>query len=213
MLHGFRYSVLAAVLCLAVAAGGTAADASAADAEERGGGEAGYLEATFAGGCFWCMQPPFDRTDGVVETVVGYSGPDRKRPTYKDVWSGKTGLAEAVRVVYDPKKVSYEELLDVFWRNIDPTQEDGQFADRGKHYRTAIFYHDESQRKSAVRSRKNLERSGKFSKPVATSVEQYMNFHVANENHQDYYKKNPRRYQAYYEGSGRGAYLRRTWGK
>ena len=170
-----------------------------------------YLEATFAGGCFWCMQPPFDRTDGVVETVVGYSGPDRKRPTYKDVWSGKTGLAEAVRVVYDPKKVSYEELLDVFWRNIDPTQEDGQFADRGRHYRTAIFYHDESQREKAVRSKESLERSGRFSKPVATSIEPFLYFYEAEDYHQDYYVKNPSRYEAYSEGSGRKGFLKRTW--
>ena len=209
MFNGFRYSVLAAVLCLVAV---VAANGSAGDAKEASGDEAGYLQATFAGGCFWCMQPPFDKLDGVVETFVGYSGPDKRHPTYKDVWSGKPGLAEAVRIVYDPKKVSNEELLDVFWRNIDPTQEDGQFADRGKHYRTVIFYHDESQREKAVRSKESLEKSGKFPKPIVTSIEPFLYFYEAEDYHQDYYMKNPSHYEAYSEGSGRKAFLRRTWG-
>lgn len=177
------------------------------------GKNSGYAEATFAGGCFWCMQPPFDSLTGVVETVVGYSGGKEENPTYEQVWQGKTGHAEAIRVVYDPAKTDYETLLETFWINIDPTQEDGQFADRGRHYRTAIFYHDDSQKEKALLSKKRLGESGKFKKPIVTSVEKFVSFYRAEEYHQKYYEKNPIHYGNYKTGSGRAGFIERTWGK
>ena len=177
------------------------------------GKNSSYMEATFAGGCFWCMEPPFDSLSGVVETVVGYSGGKEKNPTYEQVWQGRTGHAEAIRVVYDPTKIDYETLLETFWINIDPTQEDGQFADRGRHYRTAIFYHDDSQKEKALLSKKKLEESGKFKKPIVTSVEKFVSFYRAEEYHQNYYEKNPIHYGNYKIGSGRAGFIERTWGK
>ena len=177
------------------------------------GKNSGYREATFAGGCFWCMQPPFDSLTGVVETVVGYSGGKEENPTYEQVWQGRTGHAEAIRVVYDPEKIGYGTLLETFWINIDPTQEDGQFADRGRHYRTAIFYHDDSQKEEALLSKKKLEESGKFKKPIATSVEKFVSFYRAEEYHQKYYEKNPIHYGNYKRGSGREGFIKRTWGE
>lgn len=177
------------------------------------GKNSGYMEATFAGGCFWCMEPPFDSLSGVVETVVGYSGGKEKNPTYEQVWQGRTGHAEAIRVVYDPAKIDYETLLETFWINIDPTQVDGQFADRGRHYRTAIFYHDDSQKEKALLSKKKLEESGKFKKPIVTSVEKLVSFYRAEEYHQNYYQKNPIHYGNYKIGSGRAGFIERTWGK
>ncbi len=179
----------------------------------KDGKNSGYREATFAGGCFWCMQPPFDSLLGVVETVVGYSGGEEENPTYEQVWQGKTGHAEAIRVVFDPAKLSYDTLLETFWMNIDPTQEDGQFNDRGKHYRTAIFYHDDSQKKKALLSKKKLEESGKFKKPIVTSVEKLISFYEAEEYHQKYYEKNPIHYNSYKKGSGRAGFIERNWGK
>ena len=159
------------------------------------------------------MQPPFDSLSGVVETVVGYSGGKEKNPTYEQVWQGKTGHAEAIRVVYDPAKIDYETLLETFWINIDPTQVDGQFADRGRHYRTAIFYHDDSQKEKALLSKKKLEESGKFKKPIVTSVEKFVSFYRAEEYHQKYYEKKPIHYGNYKIGSGRAGFIERTWGK
>ncbi len=173
----------------------------------------GYEEATFAGGCFWCMQPPFDSLSGVVDTIVGYSGGAEKNPTYEQVWQGKTGHAEAIRVVFDPKQISYETLLETFWINIDPTQKDGQFADKGRHYRTAIFYHSDSQKQKAILSRKKLGESRKFKKPIVTSVEQFKSFYMAEEYHQKYYEKNPIHYYNYKKGSGREDFIRKTWKK
>jgi len=175
--------------------------------------KSGYEEATFAGGCFWCMQPPFDSLSGVVETVVGYSGGKEENPTYEQVWQGKTGHAEAIKVIYDPMKIDYETLLETFWINIDPTQENGQFADRGRHYRTVIFYHDDSQKKKAFLSKKKLEESGKFKRPIVTSVEKFVSFYRAEEYHQKYYEKNPIHYNSYKKGSGRTDVIERTWGK
>ena len=177
------------------------------------GKNSGYMEATFAGGCFWCMEPPFDSLSGVVETIVGYSGGKEKNPTYEQVWQGRTGHAEAIRVVYDPAKIDYETLLETFWINIDPTQVDGQFADRGRHYRTAIFYHDDSQKEKALLSKKKLEESGKFKKPIVTSVEKFVSFYRAEEYHQNYYQKNPIHYGNYKIGSGRAGFIERNWGK
>lgn len=171
-----------------------------------------YPRASFAGGCFWCMEPPFDRTEGVVYTQVGYMGGKEKNPTYEQVSSGLTGHAEAVEVFYDPEKVAYERLLEVFWTNIDPTDPTGQFADRGKHYRTAIFHHNDEQKRLAGESKKRLSESGKFSKPIVTQIVPATTFWRAEEYHQNYYEKNPVHYGAYKKGSGREGYLKKTWG-
>ena len=168
--------------------------------------------ATFAGGCFWCMEPPFDKTAGVVRTIVGYTGGDQEHPAYKEVASGKTSHAEAVRVYYKPDEVSYETLLGVFWRNINPTQKNGQFVDIGRQYRTAIFYHGESQKELAEQSKRQLAASGRFDKPIVTAVEPAETFWRAEEYHQDFYKKSPVRYKAYRSGSGRDEYIERVWG-
>ena len=170
-------------------------------------------KATFAGGCFWCMQPPFDKLDGVVSTTVGYCGGKEENPTYKQVSAGRTGHAEAVEILYDPSRVSYTELLNVFWMNIDPTQENGQFADIGAQYRTAIFYHSEEQKRLAETSKQELKNTGRFSKEIVTEIVPATPFYRAEEYHQDYYKKNPLRYKIYRYGSGRDDYLVRKWGK
>ena len=171
-----------------------------------------YSVATVAGGCFWCMEPPFERLDGVVSVDSGYSGGTEVNPTYQQVASGMTSHTEAVEILFDPEKISYEKILDVFWMNIDPTQVDGQFADRGKQYRTAIFYHNEEQKQQAEASKKKLEESGKFSSPIATTIEPFNSFYKAEDYHQDYYKKNEIHYKMYRKGSGREGYLERTWG-
>jgi peptide methionine sulfoxide reductase msrA/msrB len=167
--------------------------------------------ATFAGGCFWCMEPPFEKLDGVIAVTPGYAGGREQNPTYQQVCSGDTGHVEAVQIVFDPEKVSYQELLDVFWRQIDPTDPGGQFADRGTQYQTAIFYHDESQRRLAEKSKNSLANSGRFEKPIATRIEAYTTFYPAEEYHQDYYEKNPVRYRAYRQGSGRQGFLEKIW--
>lgn len=167
--------------------------------------------ATFAGGCFWCMVQPFSEIQGVREVVVGYTGGHTKNPTYEEVCSGKTGHYEAIRVEYDPEIVSYKTLLEVFWRQIDPTDRYGQFADRGSQYRTAIFYSDESQRLAAEESKRQLENSGKFKKPLATQILPAREFCPAEVYHQDYYLRNPGHYRVYRAGSGRDQYLSQIW--
>ena len=175
--------------------------------------QAGETEvATFAGGCFWCMEPPFEKLDGVISVVSGYTGGKEKNPTYEQVSSSRTGHAESIEVRYDPRKIDYATLLDVYWRQIDPTDAGGQFADRGRQYRTVIFYHDERQRGLAEASKKKLEESGKFDRPIVTAIEPAGAFYRAEEYHQDYYKKNPEHYKAYRRGSGREAFLEKTWG-
>jgi peptide methionine sulfoxide reductase msrA/msrB len=169
-------------------------------------------KATFAGGCFWCMEPPFEKLPGVIETVAGYTGGESPDPSYEEVSSGRSGYVEAVQVTYDPGKVGYGRLLDVFWRSIDPTDPAGQFADKGSQYRTAVFYHDPKQKQEAERSKKELDRSGRFDRPIATLILPAMAFYPAQEHHQDYYLKNPVRYKQYRRGSGRGGFLERTWG-
>lgn len=171
----------------------------------------GLQTATFAGGCFWCMQPPYDKLDGVVDVVAGYTGGELENPSYHDVLMGDTGHYEAIQVTYDPDRLSYEQLLDVFWRQIDPTDAGGQFADRGTQYRTAIFYHDERQKELAEKSKLALETSGRFDEPIATQILAFRAFYPAEEYHQDYYQKNPGSYDAYKRGSGRESYLKETW--
>jgi peptide methionine sulfoxide reductase msrA/msrB len=169
--------------------------------------------ATFAGGCFWCTEADFEKVPGVVKVVSGYTGGQKENPTYEEVSSGKTGHVEAIQVFYDPSKVTYEDLLKFFWRHIDPTDPGGQFVDRGGQYRSAIFYHDEEQKQLAEKSREELSQSGKFNKPIATEILKFTKFYNAEEYHQDYYKKNPFRYQYYRAGSGRDPYINQVWGK
>jgi len=173
----------------------------------------GFEKATFAGGCFWCMEPPFDKLDGVVSTTSGYTGGVEKNPTYEQVSSGRTGHLEAIEVLYDPSKVSYEQLLDVFWKNVDPTQGNGQFVDIGPQYRTAIFYHTEEQRRLALESRNRLQESRKFAKPIVTEIRPAMEFYKAEDYHQDYYLNNPIRYKYYRWGSGRDQFIEKVWGE
>jgi peptide-methionine (S)-S-oxide reductase len=168
--------------------------------------------ATFAGGCFWCMEHPFDQLEGVVSVTSGYTGGRTANPTYEQVSSGTTGHAESVQVVYDPAKVSYEKLLDVFWHNIDPLTANAQFCDRGTQYRSAIFYHDDEQRRLAEASKRQLESSGRFTQPIATEIVAASAFYPAEEYHQHYYRKNPVRYRFYRWNCGRDQRLKEVWG-
>jgi len=169
--------------------------------------------ATFAGGCFWCMQPPFRNLPGVTSVISGYAGGTKANPSYEEVSSGTTGHLESVQVTYDPAVISYDQLLEVFWRQIDPTDPEGQFADKGSQYRTAIFYHDDEQRERAEASKKHLDSSGKFDKPVETTIRPYSTFYPAEEYHQDYDRKKPGQYRMYKAMSGREAFIGRVWGK
>ena len=167
--------------------------------------------ALFAGGCFWCLEPAFDLIPGVLETTVGYCNGATSSPTYEEVCSGRSGHYEAINVKYDPSKVTYEQLLATFWKTIDPTQVDGQFADRGSQYLSAIFYFDESQRLAAEASKQQLAQSGKFSAPIATKILAAITFYAAEEDHQEYYRKNPEHYQNYAAGSGRKGFIQKVW--
>ena len=168
-------------------------------------------EATFAGGCFWCTESDFEKFDGVVDVISGYVGGQTQNPTYQEVSAGGTGHAEAIRVRYDPQKITYNELLDIFWRHVDPTDPGGQFVDRGSQYRPAIFYHDDDQKRLAEESKKKLDASGRFSKPIATEIVPVSEFYPAEDYHQDYYKKNPLRYKLYRHHSGRDQFLEKAW--
>ena len=170
-------------------------------------------KATFAGGCFWCMQPPFDKIPGVISTAVGYTGGATAHPTYEEVCSGSTGHAEAIEVTYEPARVSYDALLDIFWRNIDPTTPNKQFADTGTQYRTAIFYHSAEQKRLAEASKKKMEKSGVFGKPIVTEIVPASTFYPAEDYHQKYCRNNPVRYKFYSAGSGREDYLKKLWSK
>jgi methionine-S-sulfoxide reductase len=181
--------------------------------DEKQGNMERLKKATFAGGCFWCMQPPFRKLEGVITVVSGYAGGTKENPTYEEVSSGTTRHLEAVQVTYDPDKVSYETLLDTFWKQIDPTDAGGQFADRGSQYHTAIFYHDEEQKRLAEISKMRLNASGRFSKPVSTEIRPYTTFYPAEEYHQDYDRKNPKRYNEYKVFSGREPYIEKMWGE
>jgi peptide-methionine (S)-S-oxide reductase len=168
--------------------------------------------ATFAGGCFWCMEPPYDKQDGVIATTSGYMGGTKKNPTYPEVSAGGTGHTEVVQVVYDPAKVSYDKLLEIFWRNVDPTVKDRQFCDIGDQYRTAIFVHSDLQRSAAEASKAALEKTKPFKEPLVTPVVAAGDFWPAEDYHQDYYLKNPIRYSYYRTGCGRDARLKQLWG-
>lgn len=172
-----------------------------------------YERAILAGGCFWCMEPPFEKIDGVKEVISGYTGGSKQNPTYEQVSSGTTGHLEAVEIIYDPRKVSYEKILDVFWRQIDPTDPGGQFVDRGGQYRSAIFYLNNEQKTAAEKSKEALTKSGRFGKPIATEILPAGTFYRAEEYHQDYYKKNPIRYKFYRYNSGRDQFLNKSWGE
>jgi len=172
----------------------------------------GLAVATFAGGCFWCMEPPFDKLPGVQSTTSGYTGGETEQPTYETVSAGGSGHAEAVRIVYDPAQVDYAELLEVFWRNVDPLTADAQFCDAGDQYRTAIFYHDEAQQVLAEESKRRLDESGRFDAPIVTEVVPAGPFHVAETYHQDYYKKSPLVYRLYRLQCGRDRRLEALWG-
>jgi len=170
----------------------------------------GQAVATFAGGCFWCMEPPFDKLDGVISTTSGYSGGHQDNPTYKQVSAGRTGHTEVIQVVYDPDKVTYQQLLETFWVNIDPLTANAQFCDRGSQYRSGIFYHDPEQQKLAEASAKAIQ--AMFDKPVVTEITEFSKFYPAEDYHQDYYTKNPVRYNYYRWGCGRDKRLEELWG-
>ncbi len=170
------------------------------------------ITATFAGGCFWCTEADFEKVDGVVEAISGYTGGHTDNPTYHQVSAGGTGHVEAVQVIYDPQKITYNELLDVFWRHVDPTDAGGQFVDRGPSYRSVIFYHDDQQKHLAEASKRALEASGRFDRPIVTEIVKLDKFYKAEDYHQDYYKKNALRYKFYRFGSGRDQFLSRVWG-
>lgn len=169
-------------------------------------------KATFAGGCFWCMETPFEALDGVVSVISGYTGGDEKNPTYKDVSSGETGHVEAVQVTFNPDIISYSELLDVYWKQFDPTDAGGSFYDRGPQYQSAIFYHNQEQKELAESSKNDLNQSGIFDKPIATRIEKFDTFYEAEDYHQDFYKKSPVRYKSYRKGSGRDDFIMGVWG-
>jgi peptide-methionine (S)-S-oxide reductase len=199
--------MLAAAAALSVAAGALAQQESATMPKD------GEAVATFAGGCFWCMEPPYDKLDGVRATISGYAGGTTVDPTYREVSSGGTGHAEVVQITYDPAKVSYEQLLEVFWRNVDPLDAGGQFCDRGSQYRTGIFVHDEEQRRLAEASKQALDGGGRFEQPIVTEIVAAGPFYPAEDYHQDYYEKNPVRYKFYRWNCGRDQRLAEFWGE
>jgi peptide-methionine (S)-S-oxide reductase len=168
-------------------------------------------KATFAGGCFWCMVKPFDQWDGIEKVVSGYSGGHVENPTYEQVKTGTTGHYEVVQITFDPRVFPYEKLLEIYWQQIDPTDDGGQFHDRGSQYRTAIFYHNEKQRELAEKSKKELEASGKFNKPIVTEILKVQPFYPAEDYHQDFYKKSPKEYKEDRAKSGRDEFIKQYW--
>ena len=168
--------------------------------------------AVFAGGCFWCIQPAFDKAPGVIRTTVGYCGGTEPNPTYELVGSEKTNYRESIQIIYDPAKISYEQLLDIYWKQIDPTQSDGQFTDIGPSYRAAIFYGSDEEKKVAELSKEKLGHSGKFKKPIVTEILPTMKFYPAEDYHQKYYQQNPEHFEAFEHGSGRVSFQKKTWG-
>lgn len=192
---------------------GLANNSGTALAAEPAQAPAGTAKATFAGGCFWCMEPPFDVLPGVISTTSGYTGGTKTNPTYEQVSAGGTGHAESVEVVYDPAKIGYEKLLEVFWHNVDPTVKDRQFCDGGSQYRTAIFFHNEEQKRLAEQSKAALEKSKPFAASIVTEITAAGTFYPAEDYHQDYYQKNRIRYKFYRYNCGRDARLQELWGK
>jgi peptide-methionine (S)-S-oxide reductase len=205
-----RLAVLLAALAAALGLSLAAADEPTKRAEPPG---PGLAVATFAAGCFWCVEPPYDKTEGVVSTTSGYTGGKVAGATYRQVGMGGTGHAEAVRVVYDPAKVGYDKLLEVYWKNVDPLDAKGQFCDKGEPYRPVIFVHDEEQRRLAEASKAALAASGRFKQPIVVAIEPASDFWIAEDYHQDYYLKNPAKYAYYRWGCGRDARLEELWGK
>lgn len=167
--------------------------------------------ATFAGGCFWCMQPPFEKIAGVKQVLAGYTGGKKANPTYEEVCAGNTGHYESIQVVFDPALVTYQKLLEVFWRNIDPTDNGGQFTDRGQQYESVIFFHNQEQKRLAEVSKETLQKSGRFNKPIVTKILKASAFYNAEGYHQDYYRKDPLRYESYRKGSGRSDFIKKHW--
>jgi peptide-methionine (S)-S-oxide reductase len=186
--------------------------ALAASAQQLAPAQARQAVAIFAGGCFWCMQPPFDKLDGVISTTAGYTGGRTANPTYEQVSAGGTGHVEAVRVVYDPAKVTYQKLLDVFWHNIDPYDAAGQFCDRGSQYRAAIFVQNEEEKRAAEKSKQALSKSGQLHQPVVTEIVPAGAFYPAEDYHQGYYLKHPLKYKFYRTTCGRDSRLQKVWG-
>jgi peptide methionine sulfoxide reductase msrA/msrB len=202
-----------AMMLIFILAGCQRADSGQLTVKENGVKEDKMLRvATFAGGCFWCTESDFEKVPGVAKAVSGYTGGKKENPTYEEVSSGSTGHVEAVQVFYDPAKVTYGELLDFFWRHIDPTDPGGQFVDRGSQYRSIIFYQNEEEKRIAEKSREALDKSGKFNKPIVTEILPFTKFYDAEEYHQDYYKKNPIRYKYYRHASGRDQFIKKVWG-
>ena len=197
-----RSGALSVVLALAIAGVIMAAETKAPKPQTA--------RATFAGGCFWCMEPPFEKIPGVASVTSGYTGGQKVNPSYEEVSAGGTGHAESVDIVYDSAKVTYSQLLDVFWHNVDPTQGDGQFCDHGRQYRTAIFYHDPEQKRLAEESKEKVQ--ARLQKPVVTEIVAASRFYPAEEYHQDFYKKSPVRYYSYRAGCGRDRRLKELWG-
>lgn len=204
--------LLSLIAAAVLAAVGVATDNPSGKTAQMSPKKEGYQTATFAGGCFWCSEADFEKADGVIEVISGFTGGRKENPTYEEVVAGGTGHYEAVQVRFDPQKTSYAKLLDIFWRHVDPTDAGGQFVDRGPQYRTAIFYHDEAQKRLAEESKIQLERSGRFKKPVVTEILPAGAFYAAEEYHQDYYKKSSLRYSLYRQGSGRDQFIRQAWG-
>ncbi len=184
----------------------------AAASEAQNSQPATTKTAIFAGGCFWCVQPAFDKAPGVIKTTVGYCGGTEPNPTYELVGSEKTNYRESIQIVYDPDKVSYEQLLDIYWKQIDPTQSDGQFSDIGPSYRAAIFYGSDEEKKIAEMSKEKLDHSGKFKKPIVTEILPGMKFYPAEDYHQKYYQQNPEHFEAFEHGSGRVSFQKKNWG-
>jgi methionine-S-sulfoxide reductase len=207
------YRFLSAILLMAtLLVSCTRASDDAADAPAKIVAPPNAASAVFSGGCFWCIQPPFDKAKGVFVTYVGYAGGTMENPTYEDVSSGTTGHRESIEVFYDPAKITYKQLLDIFWHNINPTQADGQFYDIGSQYTTAIYYSNDKEKREATESREALQKSGKFDAPIATKILPLTKFWPAEEHHQEFSHKEPDHYDAYHSGSGRDDYFNQTWG-
>ena len=201
------------IFCIGLLLALLGAPFSAAGAQTSGGAQSQLATATFAGGCFWCMESPFDKLDGVVSVTVGYTGGTKQNPTYEQVSAGSTGHAEAVQLQYDPGKIGYAKLLDTFWHNVDPVTPNAQFCDHGNQYRSAIFFHDEEQKRLAEVSKAELGKSGRFQQPIVTEIVPASTFWPAEDYHQHYYLKNPLRYKFYRTACGRDRRLEELWGR